>query len=289
MLSFFQPTIEAFQASALLWYATAAVFGACIGSFINVVVARLPMILNDEWNQAASEQLDLATPPLSGYTLSKPASTCPKCQHRIRARHNVPLLGWLMLRGRCADCSNPISARYPLVELSAAVLASLAAMQFGVNIEALAAIGFLLTLLTIALIDADTQLIPDTLALPLLWAGLLVNINGLIVPLHTAVIGAVTGYGVLWLCFKGFKLVTGKDGMGYGDFKLLAAMGAWLGWEALPLMLLIASFSGAMVGITLRLRNKLEAQQPMPFGPWLALAGGIYLLWGPIINQWWLG
>lgn len=289
MQSFIQPTIDAFQTTPAFWYATVAVLGACIGSFINVVVARLPIMLNDEWNQAAAEQLEQPCPELSGYTLSKPASTCPKCQHSIRARHNVPLFGWLMLKGRCADCSNPISARYPLVEVSAAILATLAATQFGVSLQAVVVMGFLLTLLTIALIDADTQLIPDNIALPLLWAGLLINLNGLIVPLTTAVIGAVAGYGALWLCFKGFKLVTGKDGMGYGDFKLLAAMGAWLGWEALPLILLIASLTGASFGIMLRLRKKLDAQQPMPFGPWLALAGGIFMLWGTQINHWWLG
>lgn len=289
MFSYFQPTIDAFQNSPYLWYITAAIMGSCVGSFINVVVARLPVMLDNEWNQAAAEQLNVSAPASSGVTLSKPPSTCPKCKHSIRARHNIPVLGWLMLRGRCADCQNPISARYPLVEVAAAILVTLAATQYGVSWPAVTAMGFLLTLLAIALIDADTQLIPDSIALPLLWAGLLINVNAVFVPLADAVIGAAAGYGILWLCFKGFKLVTGKDGMGYGDFKLLAAMGAWLGWEALPLLLLIASLSGAIFGIALRISNKLEAQQVMPFGPWLALAGGIFILWGQQIKHWWLG
>ena len=289
MGDYFAATITAFESTPTLWYITVAIVGACIGSFINVVVARLPIMLNDEWNLAAAEQLGVKGPAASGITLSKPASTCPKCKHAIRARHNVPVLGWLSLRGRCADCQNPIAIRYPLVELLAGILAALAAIQFGVSLAAVGAVAFLLTLLCIALIDADTQLIPDNLALPLLWAGLLLNLGELYVPLTHAVIGAAAGYGALWLCFKLFKLITGKDGMGYGDFKLLAAMGAWLGWEALPLLLLIASVAGAVFGITLRMSNKLAAQQPMPFGPWLAAAGVIFMLWGTTITDWWLG
>lgn len=289
MSDYFAASVAAFETTPLFWYFTVAIVGACFGSFINVVVARLPVMLDNEWNLAAAEQLGQAAPKSAPLTLSKPASTCPKCNSRIRPRHNIPVLGWLVLRGRCADCNNPISSRYPLVELLAAVLACLAAVQFGVSVAAIAAAGFLLCLLCIALIDADTQLIPDTIALPLLWAGLLLNINGLFVPLSDAVIGAAAGYGVLWLCFQGFKWVTGKEGMGYGDFKLLAAMGAWLGWEALPLLLLIASLAGAIFGITLRMTNRLAAQQPMPFGPWLTMAGAIFMLWGTTLTDWWLG
>ena len=191
-----------------------------------------------------------------------------------------------MLRGQCADCSNPISIRYPAVELATGLLSLAVAVSLPAGFMALRALGLVWVLLCIALIDWDTQLIPDVLSLPLLWAGLLVNLIGGWVPLEHAVVGAASGYLVLWFVFHGFKLATGKEGMGYGDFKLLAALGAWFGWQALPVLVLIASTSGAAYGISQRLSQKLAAQQAMAFGPWIALAGGIYLFWGSTLSVW---
>ena len=271
---------ETLNNSPILWWLLAFVLGACIGSFINVVVWRLPIMLNDEWNQAAAAQLKTEAPEVSGLTLSKPDSHCPVCKNPIRWYHNLPILGWLILRGSCADCSTPISKRYPGIELIAGLLAALTAYYFPADWQGLFALGLVLTLLTITLIDWDTQLIPDVIALPLLWAGLLFNLGNGFINIEAAVIGAAAGYMVLWGCFKGFQLATGKEGMGYGDFKLLAALGAWFGWQALPVIILLASIGGASFGITQRLRGKLQAQQAMPFGPWLALAGVAQLWWG---------
>ncbi len=243
------------------------------------------MMLNDEWNQAAAQQLKLDAPAPSGYTLSTPGSHCPSCKHSIAWYFNLPIVGWLLLRGRCANCGTTISKRYPAVELIGGLMAAITAYYVPAGLEAVFAIGLVLTLLTIALIDWDTQLIPDNIALPLLWLGLLININGRFIPIEEAVIGAAAGYLMLWSCFKAFLLITGKEGMGYGDFKLLAALGAWFGWQALPAMILVASVSGACFGIGQRLSGKLAAQQAMPFGPWLALAGIVQLWWGQPLSQ----
>lgn len=285
MLASFDSITSALNAQPVLWYVVAFIFGSCIASFINVVVWRLPIMLNDEWNQAAAEQLGVKPPKPSGFTLSKPNSHCPHCKHPIRWYHNLPILGWLILRGKCADCQTPISSRYPIVELIGGLLGAITAYYFPAGWQGLLALTVAWTLLTIALIDWDTQLIPDAIALPLLWAGLLININNTFISLTEAVIGAAAGYGVLWACFKGFQLITGKEGMGYGDFKLLAALGAWFGWQALPTIILIASISGASFGIAQRISGHLKAQQAMPFGPWLALGGLIHLWWGQPLSE----
>lgn len=285
MAEYWQNLIDTLIALPALWWAVAFVLGACIGSFLNVVVWRLPIMLNDEWNAAAAEQLQTKPPASSGLTLSVPDSHCPKCKNGLKWHHNVPLLGWLALRGRCGYCKTSISARYPSVELIGGLLGLVCAYQFGVSGQAISAMALLWTLLTIALIDWDTQLIPDVIAGPLLWAGLLLNVTGTFVSLQDAVIGAALGYGLLWSCFKLFKLITGKDGMGYGDFKLLAALGAWMGFQSIGIIILIASIGGASFGIGQRIFGRLEAGQAMPFGPWLALGGSLYLLWGPAISQ----
>lgn len=286
MLEAFDNLSATLNANPPLWYLTAFILGSCVASFINVVVWRLPIMLNDEWNIAAAEQLNTSAPKASGLTLSKPNSHCPNCKTAIRWFHNIPIFGWLALRGKCANCRAPISARYPLVELTGGLLSAATAYYFGADWQGLFALGLLWTLLTITLIDWDTQLIPDNIVLPLLWLGLLFNINNGFVNLDQAVIGAALGYGLLWGCFKVFLLITGKEGMGYGDFKLLAALGAWFGWQALPAIILVASIGGALFGIAQRISGHLSAEQAMPFGPWLALGGLAQLWWGQALSSW---
>lgn len=285
MAQYWQNLTDTLIALPGLWWALAFVLGACVGSFLNVVVWRLPIMLNDEWNAAAAEQLQTKPPASSGLTLSIPHSHCPKCKNSLKWHHNIPLLGWLALGGRCGYCKTGISARYPVVELIGGLAGLVCAYQFGVTTQAISAMALLWVLLTITLIDWDTQFIPDVISGPLLWSGLLLNVSGTFVSLQDAVIGAALGYGLLWSCFKLFKLVTGKDGMGYGDFKLLAALGAWMGFQSIGIIILIASISGASFGIGQRLFGRLSAGQAMPFGPWLALGGTLYLLWGPAISQ----
>jgi leader peptidase (prepilin peptidase) / N-methyltransferase len=222
------------------------------------------------------------TPPAEApYNLVVPRSACPACGHRISALENVPVLSWLVLRGRCSACGTDISARYPIVELIAGTLGALAIAHFGPTWQGLAACGLLWTLLALTFIDLDTQLLPDDLTLPLLWAGLFVNLFGLFVPLHEAVIGAIGGYISLWSVYWAFKLIRGKEGMGYGDFKLLAALGAWMGWKALPAIVLLSSAVGAVIGLSLVLIKRRDHQQPLPFGPYLAVAGAVALFAGP--------
>jgi leader peptidase (prepilin peptidase)/N-methyltransferase len=254
--------------------------GLLVGSFLNVVALRLPRMMERDWRSEARQILDLPAqeePPLS---LLRPPSTCPACGARIRPWHNLPVLGWLLLRGRAACCGAPLSLQYPLVELASGLLAATCAWRFGFGPELLAALILTWTLLVLALIDARTTLLPDSLTLPLLWLGLLLALAPVFVPLREAVIGAAAGYLSLWSVFWLFKLVTGKDGMGYGDFKLFAALGAWLGWQSLPLILLLSSVVGAAVGVGLLLLRRHGREVQLPFGPYLAAAGWIALIWG---------
>lgn len=261
------------------------VLGLLVGSFLNVVVHRLPLMMQREWRAQARECLELPAEPVGPrFNLAVPASRCPSCGHRIRAWENVPVLSWLMLRGRCSACGSPISMRYPLVELVSGGLAAFIAWHAGPGWEAAALLVLAWGLLAMSLIDADHQLLPDVLVLPLLWLGLLVNSQGLFVTLQDALWGAVAGYLSLWSVYWVFKLVTGKEGMGHGDFKLLALLGAWGGWQVLPLVILLSSLVGAVLGVvTLRLRGA-EGGTPIPFGPYLAIAGWIALLWGDRIT-----
>jgi leader peptidase (prepilin peptidase)/N-methyltransferase len=267
----------------------ALVVGAMVGSFLNVVIHRLPRMLEQQWQAQARELLGLPVDPQPRYDLAQPASHCPHCGHAISAWENVPLVSWLVLRGRCRHCRAPIGWRYPLVELLAALAALAALWRFGMGWQALAAAAFLWCAIALAFIDLDTRLLPDDLTLPLLWAGLLINVQERFASLPEAVLGAVAGYLLLWSIYWLFKLLTGKEGMGYGDFKLLAAIGAWLGWTALPLVLLLASLTGAVVGIALKTLGRLEQGQPLPFGPFLAAGGAVALLWGADLLQWWIG
>jgi leader peptidase (prepilin peptidase)/N-methyltransferase len=267
--------------SPLAFTLCALLIGLLVGSFLNVVIHRLPIMLERAWHAEAREVLALdQEPPRPAYNLLVPHSACPHCGHKIRAWENVPLLSYLLLRGRCSSCKAPIGRRYPLVELASGLLAGFIAWHFGPGWQAGSLMLLTWGLLALCLIDADRQILPDVLVLPLLWLGLLVNIGGVHASLADAVWGAVAGYLSLWTVYWLFKLVTGKEGMGYGDFKLLAMLGAWGGWQVLPLTILLSSLVGAVLGtILLRLRAASNAT-PIPFGPYLAIAGWIALLWG---------
>lgn len=267
----------------------ALVLGLIIGSFINVLVWRLPKMLEREWRAQAHEVLGLPTEPAGPvYNLMRPNSCCPRCNQPIRPWENIPLLSFLMLRGRCAHCREPISVRYPLTEVTCALITAAVAWHFGFGWQAAAVMLLSWGLLAMSLIDLDHQLLPDVLVLPLLWLGLVLNSTDLLATLPDALWGAVVGYMSLWSVFWLFKLVTGKDGMGHGDFKLLALLGAWGGWQILPMTLLMASLMGVFAGLILLRLRKAQTSTPMPFGPCLAIAGWIALLWGGQITDFYL-
>lgn len=263
----------------------ALTLGLCVGSFLNVVIHRLPLMMEREWAAQCAELRGEAAAELSPLSLSQPRSRCPACGHAISALQNIPLLSFLWLRGRCAGCASRISWRYPLVELFCGLATAYCALHFGFSFAAAAAMLFVWLMIAATGIDFDTQLLPDSITLPLLWLGLLVNLIGGPVDLRSAVIGAMAGYLFLWSVYWMFRLVTGKEGMGYGDFKLLAAIGAWTGWQMLPLVVLLSSAIGAVVGIGLIVLRKHGRDVPIPFGPYLAGAGVIALFWGPALTQ----
>ncbi|MDO9468490.1 MAG: A24 family peptidase [Thiobacillus sp.] len=264
-------------------------FGLLIGSFLNVVIHRLPRMMEADWHLQCADLRGEAVAETPRYNLWAPRSACIQCGHQITALENIPLLSWLWLRGRCSACSTPISARYPLVELLTALLSAAVAWKWGLSVQTLGALLLVWTLVALAFIDLDTTLLPDSLTLPLLWLGLLFNLNGLFASLSDAVIGAIAGYGILWSVYWVFKLVTGKDGMGFGDFKLLAAIGAWLGWQLLPVTLLLSSIVGAAVGIAMIVLVKHDRRVPIPFGPYLAGGGLVALFFGADLTQAYLG
>ncbi len=263
----------------------ALVLGLCVGSFLNVVIHRLPLMMEREWTAQCAELRGEVAPDHAPLNLSQPRSRCPACGQAISALQNIPLLSFLWLRGRCAACSTRISWRYPLVELFCGLATAYCALHFGFSFAAAAAMLFVWLMIAATGIDFDTQLLPDSITLPLLWLGLLVNLIGGPVDLRSAVIGAMAGYLFLWSVYWMFRLVTGKEGMGYGDFKLLAAIGAWTGWQMLPLVVLLSSAIGAVVGISLIVFHKHGREVPIPFGPYLAGAGLIALFWGPALTQ----
>jgi len=273
----------------LAFAGAALVLGLLLGSFLNVIIHRLPKMLEAEWRRNCVDCLQLEEDEAGErYNLMRPASHCPQCRAAVRPWQNIPVLSFLLLRGRCGSCRAKISWRYPAVELSTGALFAFLAWRYGWSEQLPAYMALTAVLLALTFIDADTQLLPDNLTLPLLWGGLLFNLLTGTVPLADAVIGAVAGYLCLWLLFHGFKLATGKEGMGYGDFKLLAALGAWLGWTLLPLVILLSSLVGAAVGVVLILLAKHGRGQPLPFGPYLAAAGWIALIWGQDIVNWYL-
>lgn len=258
----------------------AGLFGLLIGSFLNVVIHRIPKMMQRESDNYVAQESGKELPHTDRYNLMAPRSCCTHCGHQISALENIPVVSWLVLRGKCRNCKAPISPRYPVVELITGLLSAFLVWTFGSGVAGLGTLLFVYLLIAMTWIDYDTKLLPDDLTLPLLWAGLLININGTFVPLQDAVIGAAAGYLVLWGVYHLFKAVTGKEGMGYGDFKLLAALGAWLGWAMLPTIILLSSVVGAVVGISLIVFAKRGRDNPIPFGPYLAAAGLIALVWG---------
>lgn len=271
--------------------AIAGLLGLCVGSFLNVVIHRLPKMMEQDWlAQCAELRGETETQGAVPLSLAQPRSRCPECGHQISALENIPLLSYLfILKGKCAACGSRISARYPIIEAATALLSAYTAWHFGPSLATAGALLLLWSLIALSAIDLDTQLLPDSITLPLLWFGLAFNIPGTYVDLQTAVIGAMAGYLALWSVYWLFKLATGKEGMGYGDFKLLAALGAWMGWQMLPAIILLSSVVGAVVGISLIIAARHGRNVPIPFGPYLAAAGVIALFWGPQLTSRYLG
>jgi leader peptidase (prepilin peptidase)/N-methyltransferase len=267
----------------------AGLLGLMVGSFLNVVIHRLPIMMERDWAAQCAELKGEAAPAFEPLSLARPRSRCPQCGHSITALENIPLVSWLLLRGRCKGCAAPISLRYPLVEALTGLLFAFAAWHFGFTAAGLGAMVLIAALLALTAIDFDTQLLPDDITLPLLWIGLALNAFNVYTDLKSAVIGAMAGYLSLWGVYWLFKLFTGKEGMGYGDFKLLAALGAWLGWQMLPLTILLSSLVGAVVGISLMAFARHGRNVPIPFGPYLAVAGVIALVWGKPLTRAYLG
>ena len=280
------PEILLFAAPATLAATLAALlFGLLIGSFLNVVVYRLPVMAQRELDNYIAHEAGKELPHPDRFNLMVPRSACPHCGHRISALENIPVVSWLFLRGKCSACKAPISARYPIVEAVTGLLSAVLVWNLGSGWLGLAGLAFTYFLIAMTLIDYDTKTLPDDLTYPLLWLGLLINLNGTIVPLRDAVIGAMAGYVSLWAVYWLFKLVTGKEGMGYGDFKLLAALGAWMGWAMLPTIIILSSVVGAIVGISLIVFARRDRNNPIPFGPYLAAAGMIALLYGTPLTR----
>ena len=287
--------IQALQNQAVTLATVCGLVGLIVGSFLNVVIHRLPKMLERDWDGQAADLLDeknlvdvakkLRFGNAQRYNLMTPASTCPHCSHKIRAYENIPVVSFVFLRGRCASCKAPIGIRYPIVEAISGILSAYIGWRFGWTLAMAGALIFAWALIALTVIDIDTQLLPDDITLPLLWLGLLVNLNNGFAPLSSAVIGAIAGYLSLWAVYWLFKLATGKEGMGYGDFKLLGAIGAWLGWKMLAVVILLSSLVGAIVGIALIVFTRHGRNTPIPFGPYLAAAGLIALFWGETINR----
>jgi leader peptidase (prepilin peptidase)/N-methyltransferase len=269
--------------------AVAGVFGLLIGSFLNVVIHRMPKMMQRESDNYVAHESGQPLPHQDRYDLIMPRSACPHCGHAITALENIPVLSYAVLGGKCRACKAPISIRYPIIELLSGAMSAFLVWHFGSGLMGLGTLVFLYLLIAMTFIDADTQLLPDDLTLPLLWLGLLINLHATFVPLPQAVIGAAAGYLCLWAIYWLFKLATGKEGMGYGDFKLLAALGAWLGWKMLPAIILLSSLVGAIVGIGLIVLAKRGRDIPIPFGPYLAIAGLLALLYGKPLTQMYLG
>jgi leader peptidase (prepilin peptidase)/N-methyltransferase len=289
MLDALNPMLDIFNANPAAYIAFVAILGMMVGSFLNVVIHRLPKMMEQDWLRQCHE---LQNPDSaadahnnSRYNLIVPRSACPACGHQISALENIPILSYALLGGRCSGCKTPISLRYPLIEALAGLLAGAIAWKFGVSMAALAALAFTFALIALTFIDFDTHLLPDDITLPLLWLGLLFNIGGSFTDLQSAVIGAMAGYLSLWSIYWLFKLITGKEGMGYGDFKLLAAIGAWFGWQLLPAVILLSSVAGSIIGIGLIMLARHGREVPIPFGPYLALGGIAALFWGPQLSR----
>lgn len=281
-------TLESLAASGLL-LPLCGLLGLAVGSFLNVVIHRLPVMMEREWAEQCADLRGEPAPAFEPLSLAKPRSRCPQCGYRISALENIPVLSWLMLRGRCKGCGTGISPRYPLIELLTGLLSLACAWTIPPGLPLLGSLLFVWALIALTFIDLDTQLLPDSITLPLVWAGVALNLAGGFTDLESSVIGAIAGYLVLWSVYWLFKLVTGKEGMGYGDFKLLSAIGAFLGWQMLPAVILLSSVVGAVVGIALIALRSHGRDIPIPFGPYLAAAGVIALFFGETLNRIYLG
>jgi leader peptidase (prepilin peptidase)/N-methyltransferase len=280
--------LSTLQSSPWLLGVAVALAGLCVGSFLNVVIHRLPLMMEAEWRAECAAIEGREAPAAERFNLFTPPSRCPSCKAPVRPWQNVPVVSWLALRGKCASCGTRISARYPFVELLGGALAVLMAWRFGYSGALAAALVYAWALLALTFIDYDTQLLPDDITLPLLWLGLLANTHGLFTDLESAVLGAVAGYLILWLVYWAFKLIARKEGMGYGDFKLLAAIGAWTGWQVLPFVIVLSAGLGAIIGSAALALSKRDAGSRIPFGPFLALGGIGALVWGPQAIHAWL-
>jgi leader peptidase (prepilin peptidase)/N-methyltransferase len=276
--------IALLQASPFWLVLVVSVLGLLVGSFLNVVIYRLPIMMEQDWRTQCDELNNKTPEVVASFTLSVPRSRCPHCNHAIKAIENIPVISYLFLGGKCKQCKAPISKRYPLIEALTGLLSGIVAWHFGFDWACLGALLLTWSLITLTFIDIDQQLLPDSITLPLLWLGIVFNLFTVYTDLTSSVIGAIAGYLSLWLVFHGFKLVTGKEGMGYGDFKLLAALGAWFGWLILPSIILLSSLVGAIVGISLIVFGQHQRNVPIPFGPYLAAAGWIALVWGDAIT-----
>lgn len=284
----FDDIVLVFQSSPWLFFTTVLFLGLCVGSFLNVVAYRLPLMMERDWKLECHEFLELETPAmddrLKSINLSMPASACPNCGHQLHFWENIPVISYLFLRAKCSSCNTAISIQYPTVELITGIASLVTAFTFGVSLQTLAALCFTWVLIALTLIDLKKQLLPDNMTLPLLWSGIFLSFFDLFTDLTSSVIGAMVGYLILWSVYQLFKLITKKEGMGFGDFKLLAALGAWMGVGLLPQIILISSVVGSIAGISMLVIGKTKQQQPIPFGPYLAVAGWIALLWGETIN-----
>lgn len=281
-------SLFAAMAEPLLLAPVAAVLGLVVGSFLNVVIYRLPLMMERAWQRDCDELAGKSPRPEERFDLSVPRSRCTHCGHMVTARDNIPVLSYLLLRGRCRACSAHISLRYPLVELLTAILTVVTVLHFGFNWQALFAVLLTWSLIALSFIDFDKQLLPDSITLPFLWLGMLLSLFDVYTDSQTSIIGAAAGYLSLWSVYHIFRLITGKEGMGYGDFKLFALFGAWLGWQSLPLIILLSSAVGATIGLSLILFRGRDRGIPIPFGPYLAIAGWIALLWGEQLTAWYL-
>lgn len=273
----------------VLCAAFAGIIGLLVGSFLNVVIYRLPIMMRRNWRKECLEYLELAAEAeQEPFNLVLPLSRCPGCNAAIKPYQNIPVISYVFLQGRCAHCRRPISPRYPIIEIFTAIASATVAWHFGYAPQTVFALMLTWSLIALSFIDIDHHLLPDSITLPMLWLGLLLSLSGMFTDAHDGIIGAVAGYLALWTVYHLFKLATGKEGMGYGDFKLLALFGAWLGWQYLPVIILLSSLVGSVIGITMVIVAKRDHTIPIPFGPYLAAAGWIALLWGNDINQFYL-
>ncbi len=278
--------LDLLSTSPVICIVLAGLIGLLVGSFLNVVIYRLPIMMRQNWRKECLAYLELdAETQLESFNLVLPLSRCPQCNTAIKPYQNIPVISYIFLKGRCACCRTPISPRYPIIEAFTAITSAMVAWHFGYTEQTVFALILTWSLIALSFIDIDHHLLPDSITLPMLWLGLLLSVFNLFTAPHASIIGAVVGYLVLWLVYHLFKLATGKEGMGYGDFKLLALFGAWLGWQYLPVIILLSSLVGSVIGITMMIVAKRDHTIPIPFGPYLAAAGWIALLWGNDINQ----